>query len=111
MIDLVVDRFLSMFKKPGCDHIGRTMVVLQVLGDLTLWYCPIVGLVTPNREIGPATARQVSRLGVTSPAIVQVVRFVVKTHDGRASSLHFQRLILGGIYRGLVGDRSYCVTT
>ena len=65
----------------------------------------------PNREICPATAQQVSQLCMTSPAIVrQVMRFVVKMHDGHASSFHFQRLILEGIYRGLVGDRSYCVT-
>ena len=43
-----------------------TMLVPQVLVDPTLsWDFPIIGLVSPNREIGPAIVRQVSRLCVT----------------------------------------------
>ena len=44
-----------------------TMLVPQVLG--LSWDFPIIGLVSPNREIGLAIARQVSRLCVTSPVI------------------------------------------
>ena len=62
-IDFVVERFSSMFKNLPATILvictsstvfnSPTMLVPQILGDPTLsWDFLIIGLVSPNREIG-----------------------------------------------------------